>query len=194
MPKGTRRYAPPEAWSGSYNNGAINGTYNANIMCPQPTNANSTIPCTISYFFGLLINIQAYMSEDCLFLNIFSPSRAYISANGSVPVMFFVHGFFFVSDLFTLNFSLGGSFVAGSSSQYNGVGLAALEHVVVVAINYRLGPFGFLATSKLLSSLLFIAISQRLMYFSLQYNWKLGFTGSEVSSSVGICKYTKFRR
>ena len=71
VPKGTRRYAPPEAWSGSYNNGSINGTYNANIMCPQPTNANSTIPCTISYFFGLLINIQAYMSEDCLFLNIF---------------------------------------------------------------------------------------------------------------------------
>ena len=46
---------------------------------------------------------------------------------------------------------------------------------MVVAINYRLGPFGFLATSKLLSSLLFIAISQRLCIsaYNTTGNWGL---------------------
>ena len=66
-------------------------------------------------------------SEDCLFLNIWSPA-----ADGKKrPVMFWIHG---------------GGFVigAGSSDLYYGSNLAKKGDVVIVTINYRLGPLGFL--------------------------------------------------
>ena len=64
-------------------------------------------------------------SEDCLYLNVWSPM-----ANGSPrPVMVWIHG---------------GSFVFGSGSNYDGAWLAAHGDVVVVTFNYRLGPMGFL--------------------------------------------------
>lgn len=66
-------------------------------------------------------------SEDCLYLNIFSPA-----ADGKKrPVMFWIHG---------------GGFVIGSGSAdlYDGSKLAKRGDVVVVTINYRLGPLGFL--------------------------------------------------
>ena len=65
-------------------------------------------------------------SEDCLYLNIYAPQP-----NGHpLPVMVWIHG---------------GTFVAGSGAQYNGHALADKGHLIVVTINYRLGPFGFLA-------------------------------------------------
>ena len=71
---------------------------------------------------------DAQMSEDCLTLNIWAPSKRL--AKGA-PVMFWIHG---------------GSFTAGSSAQpvYDGAKLAA-RGIVVVTINYRLGRFGFFA-------------------------------------------------
>ncbi len=66
-------------------------------------------------------------AEDCLSLNIWSPA-----ADGKKrPVMFWIHG---------------GGFVigAGSSDLYNGADMAKSGDVVVVTINYRLGPLGFL--------------------------------------------------
>ncbi len=66
-------------------------------------------------------------SEDCLFLNIWSPA-----ADGKQrPVMFWIHG---------------GGFVVGSGSSglYNGANLSKNGDVVVVTINYRLGSLGFL--------------------------------------------------
>lgn len=57
--------------------------------------------------------------EDCLFLNIWSPSVG----NGSKPVMVFIHG---------------GSFNMGSGSEKSGAALAARGDVVVVTFNYRL--------------------------------------------------------
>jgi para-nitrobenzyl esterase len=67
------------------------------------------------------------MSEDCLFLNIWSPAK---TANEKLPVMLWIHG---------------GGFYGGSSSarQYNCQNLAK-KGVVMVSINYRLGPLGFL--------------------------------------------------
>jgi para-nitrobenzyl esterase len=65
-------------------------------------------------------------SEDCLFLNIWRPMKS-----GSFPVMVWIHG----GDL------LQGS---GSTPMYWGDRLAKNHDVVVVTINYRLGPFGFL--------------------------------------------------
>lgn len=92
------------------------------------------------------------MSEDCLYLNVWSPvvddsqtmvSRESIdnsrpSGGGQissklVPVLFFIHG---------------GGFTAGSASQdtYNATILSAKGNVVVVTINYRLGALGLLYT------------------------------------------------
>jgi para-nitrobenzyl esterase len=63
--------------------------------------------------------------EDCLFLNIFTPSL-----KGSRPVMFWCHGGGFAS---------GG----GGLPLYDGTNLATYGDVVVVSINHRLNIFGF---------------------------------------------------
>lgn len=66
-------------------------------------------------------------SEDCLTLNVWSPEGA-----RGAPVMFFIHG---------------GGFINGSSAidTYDGQHLAEAGGVVVVTINYRLGPLGYLS-------------------------------------------------
>ena len=66
------------------------------------------------------------MSEDCLSLNIWSPTKAH-----DAPVLLWIHG----------GALSGGS---GSESIYDGGKLAA-RGVVVVSINYRLGVLGYLA-------------------------------------------------
>ncbi|KAJ3193903.1 hypothetical protein HK101_003883 [Irineochytrium annulatum] len=78
-------------------------------------------------------------SEDCLTLNIYSPAGT--KAGSNLPVMVWVHG---------------GSFVAGGGALliYNGsylVSSAASTRsaVVLVTINYRLGLFGWLASTQL---------------------------------------------
>ena len=68
------------------------------------------------------------MDEDCLFLNIARPS----SASSICPVVVWFHG---------------GGFVAGSANEYDGSVLARQGDVVVVTVNSRLGPFGFLDLS-----------------------------------------------
>jgi para-nitrobenzyl esterase len=77
--------------------------------------------------FGLFPLAAGVVDEDCLYLNVWSPAE---SAEERLPVMVWVHG---------------GSFETGSGSMaiYNGRFLAA-RGVVVVTINYRLGPLGFL--------------------------------------------------
>ncbi len=62
-------------------------------------------------------------SEDCLFLNIWSPPNAV-----NLPVMFWIHG--------------GGNTI-GHGGSYTGAKLAATHQVVVVTINYRMGLFGW---------------------------------------------------
>jgi para-nitrobenzyl esterase len=72
-------------------------------------------------------------SEDCLFLNVYTPADA--TATSKLPVMFWIHG---------------GGYATGASSEprHNGDFLP-LRGVVLVTINYRLGVFGFLATAEL---------------------------------------------
>ncbi|XP_050397753.1 acetylcholinesterase [Patella vulgata] len=67
-------------------------------------------------------------SEDCLSLNIFTPST---NGTDNYPVMIFIYC---------------GAFLHGKSSLYDGKRLAAYGDVVVVTMNYRYGPFGFLST------------------------------------------------
>ena len=64
-------------------------------------------------------------SEDCLFLDVYAPT-----ARASVPrpVLVWIHG---------------GGNVVGQAGNYDGGYLAATQDVVVVNINYRLGPLGW---------------------------------------------------
>ena len=64
-------------------------------------------------------------SEDCLYLDVYSPN-----VNLSLPVLFYIHG---------------GAYQVGAAAQFPS-DVLALHGVVVVVIQYRLGPFGFLTT------------------------------------------------
>lgn len=66
--------------------------------------------------------------EDCLTLNLFKPSIK--TEMGGFPVMVYIHG---------------GGFVSGSSREwgYKEACRKLVSHgVIVITINYRLGPFG----------------------------------------------------
>lgn len=65
------------------------------------------------------------MKDDCLYLNVWTPAK---SQDEKLPVMFWIHG---------------GGFTQGSGN-LNGKPLAE-RGVVLVSINYRLGPLGFFA-------------------------------------------------
>ncbi len=70
-------------------------------------------------------------SEDCLVLNVWTPAfeaNAIPGDNDRLPVMLFIHG---------------GSNVWGYGGQYDGQYLATRHNLIVVSINYRLGPFGW---------------------------------------------------
>jgi para-nitrobenzyl esterase len=89
--------------------------------------------CSQGRVFDDMIFQDGKPSEDCLFLNVYSPATA--TAKSNLPVMFWIHG---------------GGFAGGASSEprHNGDFLP-LKGVILVTINYRLGVFGFLATSDL---------------------------------------------
>jgi para-nitrobenzyl esterase len=74
---------------------------------------------------------QASTSEDCLFLNVFTPSHG--AAGAHHPVMVWIHG---------------GALVTGESNDYDPTKLVE-DGVTVVTINYRLGALGFLAQPAL---------------------------------------------
>jgi para-nitrobenzyl esterase len=74
--------------------------------------------------------VPGQLSEDCLFLNLTTPA-----ADGAHrPVLVWIHG---------------GGFTAGGANEYDGRVLSRQGDVVVVTINYRLGPFGFLDLAPL---------------------------------------------
>lgn len=74
--------------------------------------------------------------EDCLFLNVWTPRP---EPDAGLPVMVWIHGG---------GFEMG----SGSSPLYHGESFAR-EGVVLVTINYRLGPLGFLELGHLDPSL-----------------------------------------
>lgn len=75
------------------------------------------------------------MGEDCLVMNIWTPSAS-PSSSAKRPVMVHLHG---------------GGYYAGSgnSPQFDGEMLARFGDAVVVTLNHRLGSFGFLDLSEL---------------------------------------------
>lgn len=72
------------------------------------------------------------MSEDCLYLNVWTPAK---SASEKLPVLVYFYG---------------GGFVAGDGSEgrYDGESMAT-KGIVALTVNYRLGVFGFFASSEL---------------------------------------------
>lgn len=79
---------------------------------------------------SILFQKTETQSEDCLYLNVWTGAPLG-SSTGKRPVMVLLHGG---------GYQLG----AGSQPNYNGRGLAG-KGAVVVTLNYRLGPLGFLA-------------------------------------------------
>jgi para-nitrobenzyl esterase len=75
---------------------------------------------------------EAQGSEDCLYLNVYSPAAA--KASAPIPVMVWHHG---------------GGFVSGSGNAFYGAYLARTANAVVVTVNYRLGPLGWLGLPSL---------------------------------------------
>ena len=71
---------------------------------------------------------QEQISEDCLFLNIWTPA---LNDERKRPVMFYIHGGAY-------------SHGSGSSPLYDGSALARRGDVVVVTVNHRLNAFGYL--------------------------------------------------
>ena len=67
------------------------------------------------------------MSEDCLYLNVTAPKSAH-----KLPVMVWFHG-----GAFTI--------LSSNSKQYNNPTALSTKGVVLVTVNHRLGPFGYLA-------------------------------------------------
>jgi para-nitrobenzyl esterase len=115
-PVGALRWQPPKPpapWHG------VRPAASFAPHCPQPSSA-----------FGV-----ASTSEDCLYLNVFTPAGAQGAGARNLPVMVWVHG---------------GSLRTGASELYNPTGLVG-HGVIVVTINYRLGALGFLADSALAS-------------------------------------------
>jgi para-nitrobenzyl esterase len=64
-------------------------------------------------------------SEDCLYLDIKAPKN---KSNGLLPVMFWIHG---------------GGNTSGLKDTYDFSKMVRKHNVIVVTINYRLGPFGW---------------------------------------------------
>lgn len=93
-------------------------------QCVQPGRAGDSVYAEFS-------GVQA-MSEDCLTLNVWSPAK---TADEALPVMVWIHG---------------GAFQQGSAANPVFVrGDLPRQGVLLVTINYRLGPFGFLAHPEL---------------------------------------------
>ena len=122
-PVGALRWRPPEpvaAWQ---------GTREANRfapICPQPS------PKPGAFYQREFFQTAEPQHEDCLYLNVWTAAPAGAAPR---PVMVFFHGG-------------GWRLWSGSMASFDGTNLAR-KGVVVVTLNFRLGPFGFLAHPEL---------------------------------------------
>src|SRR5262249_51546609 len=108
-PAGTLRWKPPQTPNRGQGS-IVAGTFGH--TCPQGRTATD--------------------SEDCLFLNVYTPSTA--AAGSRLPVFIWIHG---------------GALNNGAGSDYDPSVMVAENNIIVVTINCRLRSLGFLAASVL---------------------------------------------
>jgi para-nitrobenzyl esterase len=112
-PAGQNRWLPPQP--------VVRGTQPLDATtpgsaCPQPQNQFSA----------------PFSSEDCLFLNVWTPADA--RPFDRLPVFLWIHG---------------GALVNGAGFAFDPSVMVAQDHIIVVTINYRLGALGWLADAAL---------------------------------------------
>ncbi len=124
-PVGNLRWMPPQAvksWSG------VRPAKKYGAMAPQNLMAAPSDSPGIPDFGDVP------QSEDCLFLNIWTPGLD----DARRPVMFWIHG---------------GAFIIGSGTEsfLEGGKLAKRGDIVLVSVNYRLGALGFMNLKEITS-------------------------------------------
>ncbi|KAF3049289.1 hypothetical protein E8E11_005592 [Didymella keratinophila] len=139
-PVGQLRLKPPQPLTSSL--GIIDGTGSARA-CPQfffsvdpaafPTNVIGTVLNTP------LFQAVTNAGEDCLTINVQRPAGT--AANAKLPVLFWIFG---------------GGFELGGTAMYDGSSIVADsvaqgKPVIFVAVNYRVGGFGFLPGKEILA-------------------------------------------
>ncbi|KAA9160761.1 carboxylesterase family protein [Amycolatopsis acidicola] len=108
-PVGDLRWQPPQPPSSWY---GVRDATQPPPACEQPGNGT--------------------MSEDCLYLNVYTPADANPASRKPVAVWIY-----------------GGAFRSGSSAQYQPVQMVDQGDMLVVTLNYRVGAMGFLTTPQL---------------------------------------------
>ena len=98
---------------------------------PEPLNGSWTTTLDATVFGPSCLDPMSdrESNEDCLHLNIFVPVKIDLTSPRSV--MIWIHG---------------GAYVTGSALMYDGSVMALKGDVIIVTINYRLGPLGFFTT------------------------------------------------
>lgn len=111
---------PAAAWTG------VRETLDNAPWCPQLRRSLDDGSSVDDLPLGTLMG-----QEDCLYLNVYAPAMsAEEAATADLPIMVWVHG---------------GSNVWGRAEQYDASALVAAENVIVVVVQYRLGPLGWFA-------------------------------------------------
>ncbi|KPP66513.1 fatty acyl-CoA hydrolase precursor, medium chain-like [Scleropages formosus] len=109
---------PPLSWEG------VRDATQQPPLCLQNTDIIADIAKSANMNFSI-----PHVSEDCLYLNVYTPSDR--SADEKLPVMVWIHG---------------GGLIMGGAVLFDGSPLAAYQNVVMIVIQYRLGILGFFST------------------------------------------------
>ncbi|CZR68992.1 probable triacylglycerol lipase V precursor [Phialocephala subalpina] len=139
-PTGSLRLKPPQSLTTAL--GTVYAT-GIPLACPQMffEDDSSSIPSAI---LGTLLNLPLFQTitnagEDCLTINVQRPIGTNSSSN--LPVLFWIFG---------------GGFELGSTLMYDGANIVKDsvtdgQPVVFVAVNYRVGGFGFMPGAEILA-------------------------------------------
>ncbi|KAI5212864.1 hypothetical protein AUEXF2481DRAFT_33489 [Aureobasidium subglaciale EXF-2481] len=139
-PTGSLRLKPPQSVTATYPSGTFAATGEPKA-CPQFASQvdSSDIPADVlgELLMSPIVQAASNSGEDCLTLNVQRPAGT--TSSSKLPVVFWIFG---------------GGFELGSTQMYDGTPLvaesAALGHgVIYVAVNYRVGGFGWLAGKEL---------------------------------------------
>jgi carboxylesterase type B len=137
-PTGALRLKPPQSLTAPL--GTVTAT-GLPLACPQMFFSTSGIPSSI---LGVLLDTPLFQTvtnagEDCLTINVQRPIGT--TASSKLPVLFWIFG---------------GGFELGSTEMYNGASLVAEsitdgQPIIFVAVNYRVGGFGFMPGKEMLA-------------------------------------------